>query len=374
MTKKISFLHFRTALLLIITGLTSCSSDSKRVVVEAETLHGIPLVTAQERKVPDTFEAVGTVRARQTAQMASEVTGYVLSINVREGDVVKQGQVLATIDDRQLSAGVTQSQAALAVAGQEVTAAESDLSLARSTLGRYQTLYDKKSLSPQEYDEVKAGFQAAAARRDMAHSNQAQAAAVLKQSQVVLDRSRLRAPFAGAIVARQADPGALATPGMTLLTLEDGRQYRLEVNVDEQDMKYVRLQQSVPVSIDAIGSQLLEGKVVQIVPAADPASRSFLVKVELPANAGLRSGFFGRAHFSRGERNSLTVPETAILERGQLREVYVVGDSKLASVRYVTLGGRIQDQVEVLSGLSAGETLVAAPGDRELGGKRIEVR
>ena len=112
---------------------------------------------------------------------------------------------------------------------------------------------------------------------------------------------------------------------------------------------------------------------MQIVPAADPASRSFLVKVELPAETRLRSGFFGRARFPRGEGSALLIPRTSLVERGQLQGVYVLDANQIAGLRYVTLGRSTGDQVEVLSGLQAGEKLVAAPGDRELGGKRIAI-
>jgi multidrug efflux pump subunit AcrA (membrane-fusion protein) len=128
------------------------------------------------------------------------------------------------------------------------------------------------------------------------------------------------------------------------------------------------------VRFDAFDGTPLTAKVVQIVPAADPASRSFVVKLDLPANPALRSGLFGRAEFSRGEKQAITVPRSAVLDRGQLQSVYVVGERNLATLRYVTLGPAAPDRVEVLSGLTAGETIVVDPAGRELAGKRVEVR
>jgi len=375
MKHKCSNLLAWAALLIAhVAVLSSCASSRKATSVTPETVHDVTLVKVQETMVPDTFEVIGTVRAWQSAAVASQVTGYVISINVREGDSVKQGQILAIVDGSQLLASVDQAQAAASAAHQALTAADSELALASSTLQRYQSLYEKKSLSPQEYDEVKTRFQAATARRDMARAGQEQATAALRQSQTILGHTRIRAPFNGTVTARLADPGTLATPGTTLLTVEAAGRYRLELTIDERDLKYVRLGQNAPIFIDAIGAQPLDGKVEQILPAADPASRSFTIKIELPANAALRSGLFGRGQFSRGQRKSLVIPRTAVLQRGQLREVYVVGDDRIATLRYITLGFPTETQVEVLSGLSPGETLVAVPGDRELGGKRIEVR
>ncbi len=160
---------------------------------------------------------------------------------------------------------------------------------------------------------------------------------------------------------------------MPIFTLEDTRSFRLEVTVDESDIRLVHVGQVAPVTIDALGNIQLSGKIVQIVPAADTASRSFLVKVELPADTRLRSGLFGRARFPRGERSALLIPRTSLVERGQLQGVYVLDANQIAGLRYVTLGRSTGEQVEVLSGLQAGEKLVAAPGDRELGGKRIAI-
>jgi hypothetical protein len=111
--------------------------------------------------------------------------------------------------------------------------------------------------------------------------------------------------------------------------------------------------------------------VAEIVPAADPSSRSFLVKISLPADKRLRSGLFGRAHFARGERQALLIPRSSVVERGQLTGVYVVDAKQIAELRYITLGALSGEKAEILSGLKDGETLVAAPEDRELSGKRI---
>ena len=268
---------------------------------------------------------------------------------------------------RNLAPRTDQATAALNAAEKEVSAADSDLALAEATLKRYQQLYEKKSVSPQEFDEIKARYQSAEARRDMARAGQAQANAALTQARTSLGYTRIHAPFAGVVTEKKADAGTLASPGMPMFTIEDTRSYRLEVTVDESELRLVRVGQVSPVTIDALGNVQLSGKVVQIVPAADPASRSFLVKVELPADARLRSGLFGRARFSRGERTALLIPRTSLVERGQLQGVYVLDANQIAGLRYVTLGKSAGEQIEVLSGLQDGEKLVAVAGRPRLG-------
>ena len=161
---------------------------------------------------------------------------------------------------------------------------------------------------------MKARQQAALARRDVAKAGQAQAQAALSQARTSLDYTRIRAPFEGVVTEKKADSGTLASPGVPIFTVEDVRRYRLEATVNENDLHYVRTGEQVSVVIDALDNAGLKGKVVQIVPAADAASRTFLVKVDLPTDTHLRSGLFGRAQFSRGERQALLIPRSAVAE------------------------------------------------------------
>lgn len=364
-----------TLLLVGAAGLASCNSEKKPQAAAVETITGVSLMPMSRTSVPDLMEAVGTVHAYESAQLAAQMMGNIVAVNVREGDPVKRGQVLVLIDNSQPRAALERAQAAVSAADHETAAAESDYALAQSTLKRYEDLYNKKSLSPQEFDEIRARAQGATARREMARSGQAQAKAALAQAQTAFEYTKIRAPFDGVVTERKVDPGALAAPGMPLLSVEGSGRYRLDANVDEASLRSVRIGVPVRVEIDALGgnSNALEGKVAQIVPAADPASRSFTIKIELPKTANVHTGLFGRAYFSRGQRESLVGPQTALVDRGQLQGVYVLGDDKIATLRYVTLGNHISDrQIEVLSGLQPGDTLVVNPGQRELAGKRVD--
>ena len=355
-----------------VVGLNSCSNEQTVQARSPETIRHIPVLAVQQGSVTDLLEAPGTVRAAQTSELASQMMGIIVEIRAHEGERVQRGQVLAVIDDSQPRAAVDRATAAGVAAQQQLVAANSDLVLAESTLRRYQNLYDRKSLSPQEFDEVKARQQGTLARRDIARAGQAQAQAALNQAMTSLGYARIRAPFDGVVTEKKADSGTLASPGMPIFTVEDVRRYRLEVAVNESDLRYVRTGGQVSVAIAALDNAELKGKVVQIVPAADPASRAFLVKIELPADKRLRSGLFGRAQFSRGERQALLIPRSAVVERGQLQGVFVLDQNKVASLRYVTLGKSSGSEIEVLTGLQGGEWLVDKPGELDLNGKRIE--
>ncbi|HEV2398882.1 MAG TPA: efflux RND transporter periplasmic adaptor subunit [Candidatus Sulfotelmatobacter sp.] len=369
-------LTFAGTAMLVLANLTfvGCSSERQTVSAAPETVGNISIISVQPANIPDVVEAVGTLHAAQTSQLAAQMMGNIIEIRAREGDRVQRGQILAVIDEAQPRAALDRAAAADLAAQQEITASESDFTLADATFKRYQTLFEKKSVSPQEFDEIKARYQAAQARREMARAGQAQAKAALQQARTALSYTHIVAPFDGLVTEKKADVGTLASPGMPIFTLEDLRRYRLEATVNETDLRYVRQGQQVPVLIDSLGDRELKGKVVEIVPAADPGSRSFLVKVEVPSDAALRSGLFGRAQFARGQRSALLIPRTAVVERGQLQGIYVLDQNKVAGLRYITLGKPSSAQVEVLAGLQPGETLIADPGSRELSGKKVESR
>jgi RND family efflux transporter MFP subunit len=363
----------RVGIVLVAAAvLSSCGKGEKTAAKAPEVVRNVSVVAAQRTQVPDVLEAMGTVQAAQTSVLASQAMGNIVEIRAHEGDHVQRGQVLAVIDEAQPRASLERAQAADVAAQQEVAAVDTDLTLAEATYKRFQTLYERKSVSPQEFDEVKAKQQAARARREMAQAGQAQAKAALTQAQTSLDYTRIRAPFDGVITEKKVDAGTLASPGMPVFMVEDVRRYRLEVTINESDLRVVKLGQTVLVLVDALGEAGLTGKVVQIVPAVDPASRSFVVKLELPATAGLRSGLYGRAQFARGERPAVMIPRTAVIERGQLQGVFALDPNRVAGLRYVTLGKPSAESVEVLAGLEGGEQLVLKPGERDLNGKRIE--
>jgi RND family efflux transporter MFP subunit len=371
MNRRNLFISFSAVSVALVSALSGCSSEPPTHAEAPEAVSGVSVIVAQDRTIPDWLEAVGTVQAAQTSAVASQMMGTILQVNVREGDRVRTGQILAVIDDSQPRAGVEQATAALNAAKNEAIAANSQFALAEATLTRYQHLYQEKSVSPQEFDQIRAQCQSAEARRDMAKAGEAQAGAALRQARTSLGYTRIRAPFDGVIAEKKADVGTLAAPGMPIFTIEDTHHFRLEAAVDESNIGLVHLGQSVSVTLDALGAATLAGRVAQVLPAADPASRSFVVKIELPADSHMRSGLFGRARFARGQRTALLIPDAAAVERGQLRGVYVLGSKGIAELRYVTLGSTTAKEVEVLSGLQPGEKLIADPGARDFSGRKI---
>ncbi len=364
-----------------------CSGSKEAAKTEAAEKPAIAVQTIAvgDSEWPLGYEAMGTVRARVTGTLSSKVMGYVREVKVQAGDTVQAGQLLVMLDARDLDTSYRQAEAArnearsaVPEADNAVAAAKAQLDLAQSTFKRMQGLFAKKSISNQEFDEVSAKLKLAKANHEMALSKKGQLESKIRQAdegvaaaEIMRGYAELRAPFAGTVIDRQVEPGNLAAPGTPLLTIERAGAYRLEVPVEESMLRRVKPGNVVTVEVDALGRSV-NGRVSEVVPAVDAASRAFTVKIDLPAMAGLRSGVFGRARFGGESRKVLAIPQGAVAEQGQVRSV-LVAENGFARGRLVTIGGRHKDTIEVLTGLRAGEHVIYPIPAGVVDGSRVEV-
>ena len=354
----------------MVAGCHGADSASPTVV---ETVKA-RVVGSRQQQLPMNVRSTGTVHARETAVVSAQVMGRIQQVLVREGDSVRAGQTLAVLDDAALRASVEQAQAGVKAAQNAQIAAQTNAALATSTLGRYKQLESQKSVSPQEMDEVSRRAEAAEANFDAVRAQTDAARAQESGARTMLGYTRLVAPFSGVVTARMADPGTMAAPGVPLLQVDQAGALQLHATVDESAIGVVHKGMKVQVAINGAGVTSTAGTIQEIMPAADTASHSFLVKIDLPASTQLRAGMYGTAEFANGTRQATLISRTAVVMRGSLACVYVLDGKGIAQLRYITLGAQQGDLVEVLSGISSGEKLVDAPADRDLVGKRIEAK
>lgn len=353
-----------------ILWLAGCSDATKEKPLESSTPRAVSTVVVSTETWPSTYEATGTVRARTSAVISAKLMGYVREVKAQAGDHVREGQLLVTLDSRDLEAASRRAEAArdevrtaVPEADSAVAAAKANLDLAQVTFGRMQMLYQKTSISNQEFDEAsaklktaQAAYGMAQARRQQLNAKLAQAEQEVLSTEVTRSYAEVVAPFAGLVISRSAESGSLPAPGAPLFTIEAEGAYRLEALVDESHLAAVRVGQQVSVTLDGAGHPI-DARVSEIVPAVDAASRAYAVKIDLPALIALRSGVFGRATFQLGSRSLLAIPAASVSERGQLQSV-LVADNGLARIRLITTGQKLKDRMEVLSGLSAGEKVI----------------
>ncbi len=291
------------------------------------------------------YEAVGTVRSRVQATVAPQITGQILEIRVDVGDQVERGEVLASLDSREYTARLEQARSAL-------VSAQAERELATTAYNRFQGLFEKKAVTLEQ-------LESAEARRKQADAAVNAAEQKVEESQTLLGYTRLHSPMDGVVTDRPADPGDLAYPGKALLVLHDPEDLRLEAYVREGLISRIRTQMEegneVEVQLDAI-ERSVRGRITEVVPSADPVSRSFLVKVSLRRTEGVYPGMFGKLRCELDPRPAILIPEHAVVRVGQMATVRVRQDGRWQR-RFVTLGGTSNGKIEVLSGIQDGEEI-----------------
>lgn len=352
-------------------ALAGCNSSEPSRPVAVQSVR-VRVVESRQQQAPVTVRATGTLHARQTAVISAQVLGRIQQVLVHEGDSVRAGQTLAVLDDATLKISVDQTQAAVNAAENQQAAAQSNAELAASTLARYKQLQAQKSVSPQELDEVSRRAEASAAQVEALRAAAVAVKAQESGARAMLAYTRVTAPFGGIVTARMVDPGALASPGVPLLQIDSAGPLQLQTAVGESILASVRMGMKLSVRVDAAPLLDPSGTVTEIVPAADPASHSFLVKIDLPPSSQLRAGMYATAAIPTGSHEAIVVPRSAVVVRGSLSCAYVLDSNGVAQLRYVTLGAQQGNLIEVLSGIFPGEKVVDDPADRDLAGKRVE--
>lgn len=296
------------------------------------------------------------------------------------------GQSLVILNGQDLDARYRGAQSAREEAGRSIEEAESasaeaktNLELTEITYNRLKDLFEKRSISNQEFDEAtarlksaQATYDRARARHEQAQSRARQMDAELRSAEITRGYSTVSAPFSGVVVSKNVDPGALASPGMSLLTLEREGNYRVEASIEESRLPSIHLGDHVPVQIDAL-KRNVSGVVAEIAPIIDVASRTYVVKIDLPAVAGLHSGLFVRALFPSGSKRALMLPCDAIVQHGDLTSVLVAEDG-FARRRLITTGVEFDRKAAVLSGLRSGDALIYPIPQHLQDGMRVEVQ
>jgi RND family efflux transporter MFP subunit len=338
----------RTVLLglLALVALVSMAACSRhpRAVPGAAVAPAIPVHTARASEVrwAVSEDITGTVRAARTATVASTIVGTIAEVRVALGDQVRPGDVLVRISAREIDARVAQA---------EAVAVQSKLEHDRSV-----ALRDHAAISQAQADAALAQLRVAEGARS--------------EARTMAEHTIIRAPFAGTVSAKLVEVGDVATPGRSLLVIEAPELLRFEGMVPETAAHGLGRGDTLVVSIDAAGV-VVDGRIAEISPSADPASRTVLVKLDLPRGTPAHPGMFGRVARTTPTRTAVAVPQTALIRRGQLDELFVVEDG-IARLRLVRLAREREGLVEISSGVSQGETIAIAETGRLVDGQPVE--
>ncbi len=288
------------------------------------------VVTIRTVSLPIRVEVTGQVATVYQATLSSRIQGTIDQLLVREGTQVSKGQTLIKLDNRDVKA--------------ELARAAAEVENAKTQLARMNQLYSRDAVSKQEMENAARAYKVAKAGRK----------AVLAQ----LSYTVVKAPFDGVITEQHVEAGELASPGQPLLKMEDPRTVRLEAMVAEGDLKSVTRGDALSVVIDALNGQALKGIVSQILPAGDPQTHTFMVTVDLPPAPELKTGMFGRLQLEKGVSQTMVVPLSSVVERGEMTSLFVVGSDQVSRLRWIKTGRQFEEQIEILSGVNVGERVL----------------
>lgn len=381
-----------SSFIFIISGATSRLFTSDSAAQNRENYLPEKRVKASVQRVEERYTAIGTVKPRSETMIEAQVSAQVQKVHVQPGDKVNRGDLLITLDDRQASSRRDGATAALnsAKSGREqamqgVNAAEAAHKEAKLQYDRISGYYKAQAATKQELEMAESGYlQAKAAlkrAKDALSASEAgikQAMGVLSETHVGLEFSRITAPATGEVIKRMVEPGDLALPGKPLIALRTETGFRIEAHVREGLIGRVKPGMMLKAEITTLGV-ICDTEVEEIIPYADPATRTFLVKAALPdAIDGIYSGMYGKLLIPETTEEVVLIPSEAVIITGQLELVMVKVDGDPSNesksdinsnsqkvrddqerwqLRYIKTGKQSGDMVEVLSGLKGDETV-----------------
>jgi len=331
-------------LLLYMSGAFQSKIEPDTIETARESVGDKPTDVVQEIVDTEQVEVVGTLRAERRTEVAPKIMATIEQVNIRAGERVEKGRVLVRLDDRDYQARLEQ-------ANQAVVGAQASLRNAKTEYERQKSLLESNAGTQQALDQAEAQYQVSEAEMKRAQE-------AVKAAQTTLSYTVIEAPINGIVVDKLVDVGDTASPGRPLMTIYDPEAFRLEAAVPEALSSDISVGRKLTVRLDTL-NMAVEGEVAEVVPQAETASRSFLVKVDIPEDPRMVEGMFGRLLIPTRKRTRFCVADSAVRSVGQLRFVDVVTESGELERRQITIGAHSEmGRVEVLSGLDAGESVV----------------
>ena len=327
------------ATMLALLAASAIAQPAKAPGAGAPPAMPVKAVAARLAPAVDEANAVGSLRADESVVIRPEIAGRIAEIRFEEGQSVKKGALLATLDSAEVRA--------------QLASAQAQATLDASRLERAEDLHKKNFISRQALDE--------------AHSNNARSQASRQEAQAKVAKSEIRAPFNGVAGLRQVSQGAYVAAGTDIARLEKIDQLKLDFRVPEVYLSRLKTTQQVKVQVDAYPDESFAGTIYAIEPALDEATRTVLIRARIAnVDLKLRPGMFGRVQLQLAVREkAVWVPEQAIVPKGQDAFVFRVANGKVALVKVQT-GARKVGEVEIRNGISAGD-MVVTEGTQRIG-------
>ncbi len=365
--KYVVFVFIILAMIVWLGGFLSKKEKPGEVAKQIKTVQGITLGTV-ERLSEVLSPYTGQIVADKRVEVSTRIMGKVKGVFVKEGDSVRAGQILVSVDAEDVQAQADAVGHQISQAEQNLRSAMANYEAVKKTFERYSALLKEGAITQQEFDQIKAQFESAQAQVEQAKAG---IRALQSQRQAVasnLKYANITSSISGYVVQKTVDVGDLAVPGHPLLVVE-APPYLFEAFLPERFTGRVEVGQEYEVNIPSLGKSI-KGKVVEVSQALDPVTKTFRVKLKLENAEGIRSGMYANLLIPE-KVDVLLVPESAIVKRFDFTGVWVVKPDNTLELRFVKLGERRGDKVEVLSGLKEGERIVIQGIEKACEGCRV---
>ena len=334
----------------------------------------VDLTQAHRGEIREELMLTGSLKPKEIVDVNPKVTGRIERIQVLVGDLVRQGQLIAEIEDDELEQQVRRSEASHAVSEANITSRRAELASTKADLDRAQLLFDEELLSPQEFQQARTSLEVMEAQLELAHAQAEQSQAALNELRITLEQTKIYAPMSGVVSARYVDPGALVAPNNAILQIVNLATMVTQGNVPERNIGKLGVGNAAKVIVDAIPDRDFEGRVARIAPVLDAATRSAVIEIDIPnADMVLKAEMFARISLDLGSMRAATlIPRDGLVYRGQQPGVYIVeANSQRPVFRVIETGLTREDQIEVLANLDAGTRIVGRGATMLRDGDRI---
>ncbi len=323
-----------------------------------------------------TLEVLGELEPQAEVDVMSRISGRLQQVLVNRGEPVREGQLLAVVDDVDLRQQIIRSEAATAVARAGVNREEATYRNLLLQVKRYQDLHEEALISTQELEDLESRLFVAEAQRELAKAQVQQAEASLRELGIQQEQTRIYSPLDGFVGTRYLDPGALVSASVSILSVLNVDRVKTIVPVVESAIQRVRIGLPAEIVVDAYPDQIYEGTVTRITPFLNPETRSADVEIEIanPENT-LKPGMFARVKIdAKISRDALSIPRSALLTRGSQKGVYLLTEDMAAVFQVIEIGQIKGNVVEVVEGLEEGVEVVNAGASNLNEGDRVRTQ
>jgi RND family efflux transporter MFP subunit len=349
-----------TFLTIVVTGLAAFSCSGSKKDQKDEAVVRVKTASVQSARNPKAYDYTGIVQARKQSTVSTRLMGQIEQIFVEKGDIVKKGDLLIAIRSSDIEAKKQQVEAGIA----EAKAAFGNVEI---NYNRIKSLYEKKSATRKEFDDLSAQYRMAEARLNAATQSRIEV-------EEMLQYARIRSPYNGTVVNKFVNAGDMASPGAPLLAIEAPGAFEVLARIPESEMNLWKQGDTAQVKMTAV-DKTVTGVISNISPSSKFSGPQYEILIGLLPEKGqlslLKSGMFAKVQLFHGTEEIFEVPSKLIVERGQLSGIWMVSPQNNALMRWVRPGRELNGKTEILSGVKPGEKYIVSHDKRLFDGIKV---